>query len=684
MASDRSTVHQAARDLYVNAEPVPSPGFATLVVPEEVTHPVRGRDDLLASLRASVELGGQVVVLHGNGGHGKTTVAVQFARQVGVEVWWVDASSATNVTEGLREVALRAGADDRAVRNAWTGASSAPEVLWRALDARVRPWLLVLDNADDPRVLAPDGSRVAAGRGWLRTPKSTGTILITSRDGRRSEWGDRAFAPVDVLAVEDAARVLLDLAPDAGREPDAHDLAERLGCLPLGLRLAGHYLRSTSQAVRLPGVVRPRTFAEYGQALADGAELRERETLAGTWELSLDLLAKRGQPLARPLLRLLSTFAPAPVPVELLDASVLAGSEQFADITPRQLADLVEGLRGLGLVDHQSNALVLHPLVRDAGLRHAAGYDDLRAAMLTQVAVSSDMVDPRTWPLWRALLPHCLALDRSTLLIDVAAARFCASVGSEADAEHLVRRALAESSARLGDDDALTLGLRFTLSTMAGRRGEDEVAEAELRAVLAAQLRTLEPDHPDVLSTRLALRLTRNGRDFAPTDAELRAVVADRTRSLGPDHAETLSARDDLAWELSEQGRHAEALAEYRALLELRRARSGDEHPSTLDARAGIAAALFRAGDAEGAAAERRALLVIRERVLGSDHPDTLSTRYLLAGQARASGHLEVAERELSEILALRERVLGTDHRDTAATRKALDRVREERASPSP
>ncbi len=416
MAFDRSTVQQAARDLYVNTSPSPSPGLATLVVPEEVTHPIRGRDDLLAELAAAVDLGGQVVVLHGNGGHGKTTVAVQFARQAGVEVWWVDASSATNVTEGLREVALRAGADEQAARNAWSGASSAPEVLWRALDTRTNPWLLILDNADDPQVLAPNGERVATGRGWLRTPRSTGTVLITSRDGRRLEWGDRTFITVDVLNAEDAAAVLLDLAPCAGAEADARDLAELLGGLPLALYLAGHYLRSTSQAVRLPGTVQPRTFAEYSQALADGAELGEHKTLAQTWELSLDLLAKRGQPLARPLLRLLSNFAPAPVPVELLDAAVLADSDVFAGITAQQLTFLVEDLRSLGLIDYQANALVLHPLVRDANLRQASGYDDVRLEMLTKVVLGRDPRDPRTWPLWPALLPHCAQLSGSALL----------------------------------------------------------------------------------------------------------------------------------------------------------------------------------------------------------------------------------------------------------------------------
>ncbi|WP_367135196.1 tetratricopeptide repeat protein [Saccharothrix sp. HUAS TT1] len=683
VASDRSAIHQAARDLYVNTSPAASPGLATLVVPEEVAHPVRGRDDLLTELSSALELGGQVVVLHGNGGHGKTTVAVQVARRAAVETWWVDASSSTNVTEGLREVALRAGADEQAVQNAWSGAGSAPEALWRALDARATPWLLVLDNADDPRVLAPDGVRVATGRGWLRTPRSTGTVLITSRDGRRDEWGDRTFVPVDVLGAADAARVLLDLAPGAGGETDARDLAERLGGLPLGLRLAGQYLGATSQAVRLPGLVQPRTFAEYGRALANGAELRGHEVLAGTWELSLDLLARRGQPLARPLLRLLSSFAPAPIPTELLDATVLATSETFVGITPFQLADLVEGLRALGLVDHRANALVLHPLVRDANLRPGPGYDDVRVAVLDRLVKRLDSNDPATWALWHALLPHCVQLPDEAIDVHVTTATFCLRVDLHHEAERLYRRVLSVVTARSGEDDREALLLRHTLATLADWRGDRATAEAELRSVLDAQRRALGPDHPDTVSTGNELaRVT--GRHDAARVAELRELLAAQTDTLGPGDRQTVATRDDLARELVAQNRLTEALVEYRELFATRSATLGADHPDVMRLRQNIATLLQIEGDFDGADAEYRALLPVRSRVLGPEHSETLGTRTSAAMNSARRGHLESAEAELRDVVSTCERALGAEHPQTLLSRQGLDRVLEARASRAP
>jgi len=66
----------------------------------------------------------------------------------------------------------------------------------------------------------------------------------------------------------------------------------------------------------------------------------------GCWpdvELSLDLLAVRGQPWARPVLRLVSFLAAAPIPYQLLDASVLAESEMFAGMTAARLVEALSG-----------------------------------------------------------------------------------------------------------------------------------------------------------------------------------------------------------------------------------------------------------------------------------------------------------------------------------------------------
>ena len=108
------------------------------------------------------------------------------------------------------------------------------------------PWLLVIDNADDPQILGgPDpGTGVAEGRGWLRPIlPSSGSVLVTSRDGNAVSWGPWCVRHrLTVLPAEEAADVLADYAghlPRLGSDTDASALAERLGGLPLALRIAG-------------------------------------------------------------------------------------------------------------------------------------------------------------------------------------------------------------------------------------------------------------------------------------------------------------------------------------------------------------------------------------------------------------------------------------------------------------
>jgi hypothetical protein len=168
--------------------------------------------------------------------------------------------------------------------------------------------LLVFDNADDPRLLGP-----LDGTGWLRGSKR-GMVLVTSRLSK-SQWGsDATVHEVTTLTEQDAARLLLDLAPHAGDETDARALAGRSGCLPLALGSAGRYLQSRFATAAT-------SFTAYQEALdtigidrlltvrdAIGSDRDSRGAVMRTWELSLESLAAHGLPQARPLLRLLSCY----------------------------------------------------------------------------------------------------------------------------------------------------------------------------------------------------------------------------------------------------------------------------------------------------------------------------------------------------------------------------------------
>ena len=203
--------------------------------------PLRGRASLLNELTQAwrVVKAPRVHVLHGLGGCGKTSIALEVARLAtadGVEVWWLSAAGESRLLSGMHALARRLGVAETMVDRA-----DAVDMIWRGLSERTQRWLLVVDNADDPRLLALGGQPLRDGTGWIRPVESTaGLVLVTSRDGRTASWGRWCrLHRVSMLTTAAAADVLIDHVYQAGSRNEAEQLGRRLGGLPLALRLAG-------------------------------------------------------------------------------------------------------------------------------------------------------------------------------------------------------------------------------------------------------------------------------------------------------------------------------------------------------------------------------------------------------------------------------------------------------------
>ena len=63
----------------------------------------------------------------------------------------------------MRALVRRVGVTDEELQH-----GDAADLLWRGLSERSQEWLLVIDNADDPQILAGPGGRIADGTGGLR------------------------------------------------------------------------------------------------------------------------------------------------------------------------------------------------------------------------------------------------------------------------------------------------------------------------------------------------------------------------------------------------------------------------------------------------------------------------------------------------------------------------------------
>ncbi|WP_165823100.1 tetratricopeptide repeat protein [Micromonospora globispora] len=719
-------ISNADGDISINAEwprteDLAKPGNLSIAPPVDyLGRPIHGREELVDQLLQSC-VGADsysVNVLCGLGGSGKSTLAMLLANKASkadADVWWISATSLDALHAGMRQLTVTLGAPQSRLLRAWSGRESATDLLWDLLRRHERKWLLVIDGADDPSLLAASGAPLSDGTGWIRpTLGSGGSIVVTTRDGSARNWAAWcSLQPVGMLSAEDATAVLIDYAGDQpGGSRDAERLAIRLGRLPLALRLAGTYIKSNAR-VGWPGAIT--TYDEYLGALEaqitelfpeldqDGsafADREARELIGCTWELSLSMLEQRGLPEGRSLLQVLSHFADSPIPAAVLEPEILQYFGVVEQVSSTRLRVVVEALADVGLVELRSSkrvsadiavpepSLALHPLVRDVGRypnrlhKPRDAYLSAATLMVAKAAGEAPNPDWTSWPLWQTLSIHAFYLLSEVLhetkvqsdVIDAAAygasrsARFLMSRGEFERAEIEQKRAL-EALGRIVDfDHPNALSVRHDVGVNLGRLGRLPEAELELRSIRDRKIEIFGPKASQTLSTMHAHAdvLWQQGKlDRAEKEYKFILSVF-KERDQGDDNA--VGTRNNLIQVLVEQGKYSEAVAEVDDFVSEatpeRFARSTVLHARFVRARVRMAQAKF-----VEAVAELREVVDEQTATLGENHPTTLATRHELGVALQVSGEPGLACQVLHPAFIARTKAQGSDHPDTLTTR---------------
>ncbi|GAB3151478.1 tetratricopeptide repeat protein [Micromonospora sonneratiae] len=707
----------------IPAAPSPSTHIfagASLAAPtSDMPQRVRGRDRHLQRLRrAACQPSSKLQILAGLGGVGKSTIAGEmcrwFAQRNGRPAWWISAKDTPSLTEGLVGLAAELGANHVHLMAIRSEAPRARERLWELLSQAPPGWLLVFDNVDDPSTAGHlrDSGMARCG--------DRGLVLVTSRINQQRLWGnDAEVHEVELLAEEDAAQVLMDMAPDAGGWAEAQMLAHDLGYLPLALHLAGTNLASPFSIWD--------SFDDYRESLNElgldrvltagrriGHEADHRRNVMLTWEMSLTALASHGLPQCRPLLRMLSHYsAVAPIPARLLYADpirALVGCDSASDALDvrRRVQEGLAGLADQSLITEpevpdlntRDGMVALHPVVAetnranvDGGARTGATPFDRIAILNTAVELIAAVAAPlrfddhNDWRWFGLLAPHVQELFKVADALDpvhlaqlsTATAQLVASYawgGFETTAEALADRALNHAN-RLGGTHPATLHLRNERAWAIGRHGRWEDAHAELLRVRDARSQSLGAEHPDTLDTRhkLAWAVGRLG-DWPAAEAQLHAVLDARVDALSELHPDALHSRCCLAWAVGRSGRPGEAERIYRWVIAAREHVLGSDHVETLDARHSLAELYVLDGRFRDAEQLLHEIIKIRVRLLGSRYPETLDSRprYWLGRALHGQGRHRAAARVLRQLLDDQIRYLDPRHPATEATRKLLGR----------
>ena len=525
----------------------PATGAASIAVGRRVwTIPARvreftGRVELLAELEAALRSGGPAVVqaVTGMGGIGKTTAAIEYAHRHHEEfdiAWWVPAEDPALIPERLAELALALEL---------TGVTDPAGVgVARLLGelARRGRWLVVFDNAEDPRAL----SRLL--------PEGPGQVLITSRNpawrGIAAPVGVREFTRAESIAL------LSRLAPEL-TELEAERVAEAIGDLPLAVEQAGALLADTGMAVDKY----LRLLGERAQDVLDhdpgGAY---PQSVAASWAVAFDRLAA-DDPTALDLLTLVAWCGAEPVPLSLFTEHPDLLPERLRPIAtdPLVVARCTAILRRRGMVTVSPHGLQLHR-VPAALLRArsqasevpaAAGWAATVVRLLDRTAPGNVRTDPGGWPLWRRLLPHVLAA--------------------------------ADRDAALDAVPAEATGLLDRAATYLFIRGEHQAALPVFERAYEVRRDRFGDDHPDTLTSasNLALNL-RWLSEYKRARALDEDTLTRRRRILGEDHPDTLTSATQLATDLVGLGHYSQARELQEEVLGRQRRILGEDHPDTL------------------------------------------------------------------------------------------------------
>ena len=609
------------------------------------------------------------------GACGKTQIAVIIAeslwRSAGIDALiWISATNRASVLSGY----MQASAAAFGIDPAGTAESVAARLLsW--LSATDQPWLVVLDDLQDPTDLEGLWPEGPAGRVLVTGTQSS---LAAGRRGTQ-------VIPVGFFSVREALNCLTErLSVNPAQRQGAIDLIEALGREPLALAQAASVVANSTLACRDYRDYFARRRQQIGVAAGEVPS-----AAAVTWTLSLgqaeSLLPGASVRLMLVLVALLDGHGiPGAIFSTPAVAAYLGGAmTPFSSaVDPKPAWDALLAIERAGLIS--VNRAVSPPTIGMNSVLQAA----IRLAAPANVqdpaarAAASALLE--AWPVdepqpWAAASLRVNAASLQNSAPDVLWADGCHPVllraGRSLDDARLVGPAVEywrDLSARCdtklmpGHPDALVVAAHLAAAYLAaGYAGE---AVHWYQRVLAERGRELAPGHPAIIAARInlakALVLAAEPGDAV---AVLQRAVSECEQFRGPGHPDTLSARDDLAAAHQAAGDVAAASRLLSRNLTDRERLQGPRDAETMATRDRLAAACLAEGKVKDAISHYKRALSDREKVLGRGHPDTLATTANLAAAYQAAGRMPAAMQLSEQCCADSERLLGADHADTLA-----------------
>ena len=671
-----------------------------------------GREDILGQLRnpsgskvtAVVPSAPLPRALQGLGGVGKTAVAIEYVYRHQSDydlIWWIAADQLPLVRASLAGMAEQLGLPAATATGIESAAQSVLDAL-RKGDPYKR-WLLIFDNADQPEDLNDI------------IPFGPGDVLITSRNHRWQSVVDTV--PVDVFARAESAEFLAKRVPKGLTEPEARELAEKLGDLPLALEQAGALQAETgmpvSEYLRL-------LEQNVTKIMAEGKSPDYPMSMTAAWQLSVSAL-RRQIPQALELLRCCAFFGPEAIPRDVFrPSSLLAGtgiSELIND--PILLSRAIRELGRFALIKLDGRSIVVHRLIQ-ALLRDELGPEEQsryrhEVHLILAASATKSPDDRDNWPRYRELVAHVAAPVPELARCQYGAVRafaqnivrylfvsndlpLCRSFAEQFIAEWTevsgpdnrdvldVRRQLGNALRELGQyreafdvteatlntsrrvlggQDRVTISLRNSFGGDLRARGNFAGARRMDEESLGIQRELSGPSDPQTLRVMnsLALDLGLNSEYEAARKLHQEIFQAQMDPDSGTSAINVLASWSGLARAVRLCGFYTEARDVSDDAYDFGREQLGPRHFWTLRVEKDLSIALRRLADDYDRASELAQEVVdVCTRLYGGRHPETMAAVICLTNIQRTTGLTDQALQQAESTIARYPDVYGADH----------------------
>ena len=577
-----------------------------------------------------------------------------------------------------------------------------------------KPWLLVIDNADDPNInysdFFPNGDR--------------GHILLTSRLRDCKVYATVGSHEFRDMNEDDAILLLLKVANKDLDSADSRKLARAivraLGHLPLALVQAGASIRQ--------GVCFLENYLEVYES--HKLELLKRrivqnsdiyhQSVYTTFDITVQRIQKEASRVSADAVEILQTLAFLhfqQVPASLFSRAYGNIQRRPDASPPKTIAmKLLEGLKTFTEATHTMSTATLKRLssvrLRLPGIVNETceSWDDYRFREAIQTLenhslIYKDLGEESTYsmhPLVQSWARERLSVSDQRIWSDVAANTLAASILQNPDAVDKARRT-SEKAYRISLIPHMNANLKgkYACTILQGRNTAYQISKSIKFAnvyseggywkdavrlqerIIDFQKSHLHRHRSELPEVMISLAHSYwNLFEVAKSAELLTASVQESQRVLGEFDPRALRATDRLAETLWLIGRREDARKLGEDAVDKLKKILGPSHPYALDAMDNLGRTYLHLGRTKEAQALHEKVLDVREQQLGSDHPDTLMAKANLGMCFHALRDFEQAAELVLEVFYERTRILGEEHAYTLWAINDLAKIRSDQGRP--